>query len=57
MKITILIISLFVFSFALRIDSEVSNIHKKLDDMKNQLPLSECEISSEKSYGMSMEVR
>ncbi|KAL8483963.1 hypothetical protein ACS0TY_026597 [Phlomoides rotata] len=38
-----------------RIDSEVSNIHRQLDDMKDQLPVSGCEMSSEKSYGMSME--
>lgn len=53
--IAILIISLFVYSFALRIDSEVSSIHRQLDDMKDQLPVSD-EMSSEKSYGMSMEV-
>ncbi|KAI3474048.1 hypothetical protein Pfo_028836 [Paulownia fortunei] len=39
-----------------RIDSEVSNIHKKLDDMKNQLPLNEGgKKSSEKASGMSTE--
>lgn len=47
-----------MFSFALRIDSEVSDIHKRLDDLKEQLPLSE-DIGKlpEKTSGMSTEVR
>ncbi|KAL2481488.1 hypothetical protein Adt_34454 [Abeliophyllum distichum] len=38
-----------------RIDSEVSNIHKKLDEMKNQLPLSEGDRKSSEGSVMSAE--
>ncbi|KAH6825733.1 hypothetical protein C2S53_018488 [Perilla frutescens var. hirtella] len=39
-----------------RIDSEVSNIHKRLEGMKNQ-PVSECEISMERLNGALAHVR
>ncbi|KAK6146957.1 hypothetical protein DH2020_017869 [Rehmannia glutinosa] len=44
------------FAYSSRIDSEVSKIHTKLDDMKNQLPFSDGgENSSEKASAMSTE--